>query len=335
MNDMIFVTGASRSGTTMLSRILGQHSRVAGLKELHCFGDLIDPNRLQSALSRVEAIDLSTRLIARSKRDVWGSVEEEDRVEATGFLEHLTDGDLTADSIISSTLSQIAENAGKEIPCEQTPRNIFYAQRLLEAFPELKIVHIVRDPRDVLASQKNRWQRKRLGGSNIPWSEIIRVWFNYHPYTITKMWLKANRLALQLQDHDRFYMLRFEDLIEDPQTQVEKISGFLGLSYEKIMLDIPQVGSSHSDNTEQQTGVRKSTLNRWKTVLSSGEVIVCEKLAKPLMDQFSYPLSAKGGALDSSVIMQVLKYPLHAAGVLLSNPRRAWIQFQAVLGKSK
>jgi hypothetical protein len=37
--EMVFVTGASRSGTTMLSRVLGNHSQVLGLNGC-CFGDL-------------------------------------------------------------------------------------------------------------------------------------------------------------------------------------------------------------------------------------------------------------------------------------------------------
>ncbi|MGY8989337.1 MAG: sulfotransferase, partial [Flavobacteriales bacterium] len=36
----IFVVGNSRSGTTMMGRIIGKHSSVFTFKELHFFGQL-------------------------------------------------------------------------------------------------------------------------------------------------------------------------------------------------------------------------------------------------------------------------------------------------------
>lgn len=332
---MIFVTGASRSGTTMLSRMLGKHSSVAGLRELHCFGDLYDAGKLGEHIERNQAVRLSAQLIARSMRDVWGNLLDQDRVEAEKLWHSVPDGTLQAGQVIATTLAHLAEKLGKVIPCEQTPRNIFYAADLLESYPNLKMVHLARDPRDVLASQKNRWKRKRLGGSNIPYSEIVRVWFNYHPYTISKLWVKANRLALQLAGHPRFRLVRFEDIVARPQIELEKLCNFLELPFEPGMLDVPQVGSSHRSNADQTLGVTSSSVNRWVETLSSGEVFVCERLAGPLMDELSYPRGTNDSHIDPSVLAQILKYPVHAAGVLATNPRRAWIQFQAILGKSK
>jgi hypothetical protein len=193
----------------------------------------------------------------------------------------------------------------------------------------------VRDPRDVLASQKNRWKRKKYGGKNIPYTEIIRVWFNYHPYTITKLWTRATCLARELQNHERCHVVRFEDIISDPEIELRKICDFLQLSYEDTMLNIPQVGSSHTNNRDTKYGVRRSSLNRWKTSLSQGEVYICELLAEREMRTFAYKKSETGKLISLSIIKQLLKYPIHVIGVLAANPRRAWIQLQAVIGKSR
>ncbi len=334
-NEMIFVTGASRSGTTMLSRIFGQHSAVNGLKELHCFGELVDPGELRVPLDKQHAVDLCTQLITRSKRDIWGLVQAEDIVEAEQLLSGTECNEYVTGDVIALALDHIAKTRGKKIACEQTPRNIFYAGALLDYYPNLKIVHIVRDPRDVLASQKNRWKRKRYGGDNIPYSEIIRVWFNYHPYTITKLWVKATALAMQLKNHERVYILRFEDIIANPEQEIKKVCGFLGLPYESGMLDIEQIGSSHRQNTDQQRGVAQKALNTWVKTLTPGEVTLCERIAVDQMKAFSFPLSSNNSIFNVSVLIQILKYPLHAAGVLMSNPRRAWIQIQAILGTNK
>ncbi len=42
LKNLVFVAGASRSGTTMLNRILGQHPSICAMNELHYFGDLFD-----------------------------------------------------------------------------------------------------------------------------------------------------------------------------------------------------------------------------------------------------------------------------------------------------
>jgi len=285
-------------------------------------------------MGREEAVRLSTRLIARNKRDVWGSVLDEDKSEARQLWQDIGDARLPTTQVVSSTLALLATRQGKSIACEQTPRNIFYAGTLLNNYPNLRIVHIVRDPRDVLASQKNRWKRKRLGGDNIPYSEIVRVWFNYHPYTLGKLWARATHLALQHREHTRFYLLRFEDIVANPEPELQKLCAFLDIPYEIAMLNIPQMGSSHRTNTDQQIGVTQSSLNRWMETLTRGEVFICERITRPLMRALSYTPSASTSALSSSVIAQLLKFPIHVAGVLAANPRRAWIQLQAVMGKS-
>ena len=69
--------------------------------------------------------------------------------------------------VFAAAVHQLAQAAGKSIPCEQTPRYIFYARALLEIYPTAQIVHMVRDPRAVMASQKMRWQRRRLAADGV------------------------------------------------------------------------------------------------------------------------------------------------------------------------
>ena len=52
----------------------------------------------------------------------------------------------------------------------QTPTNVYHLDKILNSFDQVKIINMVRDPRDVLLSQKNKWKRKYLGASEIPFS---------------------------------------------------------------------------------------------------------------------------------------------------------------------
>ena len=84
-----------------------------------------------------------------------------------------------------------ARRRGGEVACDQTPRNVFYIRDILDAFPEARIINMVRDPRAVLLSQKNKWRRRSLGESALPRSEVVRSWSNYHPIVTARIWRGA------------------------------------------------------------------------------------------------------------------------------------------------
>ena len=44
---------------------------------------------------------------------------------------------------------------------------------------------MIRDPRDVMLSQKNKWKRRFLGAKQIPLREVVRSYVNYNPILIS------------------------------------------------------------------------------------------------------------------------------------------------------
>lgn len=330
--DIVFVTGASRSGTTMLSRVLGNHSRILGLNELHYFGDLWDPAGGFGRIEKSRLESLAAALFARQAQGVWGQgPTESDFQRAEKLVEQLQPEQCTAAGVFAEALGQLSTEAGKEMTCEQTPRNIFYAQRILDAFPNARVIHMIRDPRAVLASQKNRWRLRRLGGKHIPLSEAIRTWFNYHPVTMCRLWVNASEAALRLLEHPRFMILRFEDLVEDPERYVRKLCDFVGVKFEPDMLVVPQWGSSNVPRRLEKQGISTEMLHQWEEVLTDGEVLVTEIMTRPLMGRFSYKPNSTSERRFMTLFSYMLRYPVHLAGVVLTNPRRAWIQLKAML----
>ena len=68
--DQIFIVGSSRSGTTMLSRILGNHSKIFTFRELHFFSRLCDSS-LSSELSNEESQRLLAKLLCVQKNGIF------------------------------------------------------------------------------------------------------------------------------------------------------------------------------------------------------------------------------------------------------------------------
>jgi hypothetical protein len=231
--------------------------------------------------------------------------------------------------VFEKAVHQIARVAGRQIPCEQTPRNIFYARALLQIYPAAHVVHIVRDPRGVMASQKQRWRHPKA--RMVPRFRSFRVWVNYHPYTMARLWSQATRAALELADHPRFTLLRFEDLVMTPEATVRALCARLGIEYDARMLDVKQVNSSHLASVGgARTGLRPEAIRMWREVLSPSEIAIAERHCAPLMHRFAYDCIAPGSLTVAARVRHKLTYLAHVCGVLLVNPRRAWVQARAL-----
>jgi len=331
---LIFITGASRSGTTLLSFVLRNHPQVFGLKELQYFGQAWDPRTSQRSFSRSSAIEAVALVFARQERGILaGRIEPEDERAATAFIDGLGAAASDPAVVFAAAVHKLAAAGGKSIPCEQTPRNIFYAQALLDLYPAAHIVHIVRDPRAVMASQKMRWQLRQMAASGAAVSryEAIRVWVNYHPYTITRLWSRATEAALALAAHPRMTVLRFEDLVQQPESTVRELCTRLDLPYDAKMLDVGQINSSHQSSVGgARRGLHATAIDKWRQVLSATEIATTERACGPLMRRFGYESTATEPVGLPAELFQRLTYIAHLGGVLAINPRRAYIQAKAL-----
>ncbi len=328
--SILYVTGASRSGTTLMSRILGQHSRVHSSNELHYFGDLFDAGD-ETSLDPAAATSLCARLLARERAGVWrGHPEEGDLVLAQEVVNSI-DGDLNGASLFNATIARLLSSVDAEYFCEHTPRNIFYADYLLARNPNARIIHMIRDPRAVLASQKYRWKRRWLDKVNIPLRETLRVRLGFHPFTTTKLWQKATHAAIALEDNPRVLLVQYEHLVNDPETVVKKIAEFAGINHEPEMTLIQKMGSSHKTSKLDEQGLTTESVSRWRDSLRIGEIATCERVAQRLMKRLGYEASVAPGEGKLAGLWQSLTLPLHLAGAAAIDPKRALVHIRALI----
>lgn len=332
---LLFITGASRSGTTLLSFVLRNQREVFGLKELQFFGEVWDPHAVSERFTRTQAVAAAAALFARQELGMLATGGNAAQRQAAGDLvDGLGQAASDPAAVFAAVVHSLAQSAGKSIPCEQTPRNIFYARELLQLYPAARIVHMVRDPRAVMASQKMRWRRRHLAanGQALPRLQSLRAWANYHPYTVARLWSQATRAALALAAEPRVTLVRFEDLVQQPEATVRGLCDRLGLEYEAAMLDVGQVNSSHQSSAGgARRGLHATAIDKWREVLTPTEVAITERGCGALMRRFGYaPGSAAATSLPGEM-GQRLSYLLHLGGVVLVNPRRAYVQAKALL----
>lgn len=98
--------------------------------------------------------------------------------------------------------------------CDDTPANFLYLDFLLEIFPEMKFVHMVRDPRDVISSYGDQvWAR----GNPSDFARMLKR--HIDEYTKLKAIVPA----------DSILEVRLEDLVSNQGETIGRLAEFLKL----------------------------------------------------------------------------------------------------------
>jgi hypothetical protein len=155
---------------------------------------------------------------------------------------------------------------GKKRWCDDTPFNLMKAHFLLELYPRMKFIHILRDPRDVVASYSNQgWASNQVSINTHIITNLIKGWLD----------LRSKLSPENLLE------IRLEDLTQDTERTVRKICEFTDLEFTTDLLTL--------DLTAGHAG-------RFKNELNNYEIHQIEVGLKDWMNEKDYL------SLDSSVV---------------------------------
>jgi hypothetical protein len=292
LDKIIFIVGNSRSGTTMMLRVFNNHPDLMVLNELHFFEQLWSPEDKGKTIDKSNAIKLAQKLILIQRKgyntgfDDYSIFED----EATTLIHNISE-ELTAESVFFHFAKNEISLNHKKVICEKTPQNVFYIQEIFEIFPNAKIINMVRDPRAIMLSQKNKWNRRKLGAWYITRKESIRLRINYHPITLSKLWNAAIQASSKHKEDKRVHTVVFEQLIENPEAEIKKICQHIDINFNPNMLEITQESSSIEPDSKDK-GFKKERAANWKKGgLNNTEIWFCEKISNKNMHQFNFELS--------------------------------------------
>jgi len=254
---------------------------------LHFFGT-IWTNHSESTLDRKQQIDLLSRLLCIEENGIFNQGNTSDFNERAGVI--LVDKNVSNPlSIYELFLAEITLDNNCFIACDQTPKNIYYFNEILSYFPNAKVINMVRDQRDVLLSQKNKWKRRSLGASAIPLSEAIRSYINYHPILSSKIWNSSLEYTAKFKNNNRVRVVRFEDLLVEPIRIVKELCQFLEIDFNQEMLKVPVIGSSNQKDVKNQLLIDNSKKEKWKNGgLNSAEIYLSQLVTNSMMRKFKY-----------------------------------------------
>jgi len=319
----------------MMNRILGRHPAVVALNELHFFGDLYDPMDSAERWTRETAIVYAASLVARINHGIWNDEPQTaDKHVATQIIDESKDDTWCPSDVYERVLERQVERGNGKFVTDQTPRNIYYAEKLLERYKNAVVVHMIRDPRAVVYSQRRRWRKPLVGNKGMPVIEVIRSLFNYHPWTMAYLWKKAIRLDCQLQGHPRYISVVFEELVAKPERVISMICQLIGMDFRQDLLNVKQIGSSHKRDCSEKRGISSRTKDAWRSGLPKGDLMLVEHITASMLNRYGFKrVGIRRNILQ--VLPALLLFPLHIFGIALTNPARGWIHLKALTNLSR
>jgi Sulfotransferase family len=250
--EAIFIVGVSRSGTTLMRRILDKHSRIGIATENHYLGhllawegtrsyfrrvgDLRDDASIRRLIELIYSGDLQRRSRLRELSPYWRWLTE--RVPREDIEAYLMASDRSERGVFEAFLRIYADRRGKVIMGEKTPAHLAYVDTLLTWFPDARVIHCMRDPRAIYVSELRRRSEHAVG---FPYRQLARLPALLKRFVLLQVvWAWANAVKrhrdLRRQAPGRYVLVRFEDLVTAPEATLDGVCGFLGVAMESQML---------------------------------------------------------------------------------------------------
>ncbi|MEL6369247.1 MAG: sulfotransferase [Pseudomonadota bacterium] len=203
-DDLVFICGALRSGTTLLRIMLDGHPNLS------------NPGELDFLVDYANARDAHTGQTPSVPSDIHDRIRRSRVFKALGLS---LKTDIAYDDMLDDMIDQL------RLPEKRLTINIHRSfEHLPVSFPNARYVHLQRDPRDVA--------RSSIG---MGWSGNV-----YHG---VGHWIASERSFEKLRarvDDDRVHNLTFEQLVAAPKETLSALCEFLGEPYTAAMLTYPE-----------------------------------------------------------------------------------------------
>jgi Sulfotransferase family len=269
----IFVLGCPRSGTTLVQVMLHSHPRIAIPPEtrflLPAYRERLRFGDLREAASRRALGDFIVRTKGHRFADLG--------LDRNATVGRIVEGPPTLGSAVGIVLRAYAERFGRLRWGDKRPAYYNHIEVVMRLFPDAKIVHVVRDPRDCVASLKMmQWWRTDSYHSVAAWAQSIdnteramRTW----PGSVTRV--------------------RYERLVAEPEPALQALCAELGEDYDPAMAEperladvaVPERKHWHSNT---RVGPTTRRVGRWRDDLEPWEASLCETVLGGRMARFGY-----------------------------------------------
>lgn len=268
----IFIAGPERSGTSLIYALLASHPNIAMTRRTNLwthyykqYGDLSNPDNFERCL----------HMMMRYKRLIKLNPDP-DRIR-----EDFWKGEPTYANLFAILEEHYAEQLGKPRWGDKSLNTERYTDKIVQAYPNARIIHMIRDPRDRYSSSLTRWKISRGGiGSG------------------TGIWLNTISLGEHYKKKypNNYRTIRYEDLASDPVKTLMEICKFIDEPYSEEMLSMNGAKSfrdegGNSSYIQRKPGkITTSSIGKYKEVLNKYHLVYLQFFSKKTMVKYGYDL---------------------------------------------
>lgn len=288
MNSPIFVLGSPRSGTTMLRLMLNNHRNIVIPPECG-FAIWFYEKYHSKEIDKTTIEHFIADLVHAKKIETWN-------LDFEMLRKYLM---AKQPSVYAELVSHVYEFYGYSANrnfLRWGDKNNFYVRYIdiiKEMFPSSRLIHIVRDGRDVACSYKtiNRSNIESKYAPHLPdtISAIASQWVDNLQAVIESF----TKISWQ-----QTYEIRYEDLTSESGTELKKLCIFLEESYDPEMefyylknqaeqLEPPEFLQWKAKTLERAT---TSQVGRYKAELTVNEMEEFERIASSMLQRYNYRL---------------------------------------------
>ena len=304
MNSPIIIFGSARSGTSLLSRIVGSHPNIGVPFESHLYNRFYPWLKYYGDLGREKnRARLIQDLLDTDVMALWDV-----KPEFEDIVNNLKEN--TFHGVVDALMNAWLEKCGKQRWGEKTPWHMFYWREIMEGFPDAKFIFIVRDGRDASMS----WLKARFGPKHI-YPAALR-WKKFH---------EEYERFKQAVNPDNLYELKYEDLLDRPEEIAKDICALIGEEYSDKMLAFYQSPVSYKTDKGNDTNLTKplmtSNKDKWKQALTQDEKRLFEAVASEELVRYGYQLVVADASMTTTekLLINYWQHPMRRAVSMAKN----------------
>lgn len=317
-----FIVGEMRSGTSWLRRTLSAHPEIACGHEGSFFGRDYDREEIPVYAGPVSSF---TRALAASEElRVWHELPWNQWTD--GYDEDLRN--LTRLSI-DYFLAKEVSRTGKRIVGDKSPQHTECLDEMHEVYPDARVIHIVRDGRDVAVSAMHHWWRLAkdraegifeltpeeleirdayledregflAGGKSIFTEERLGQLARRWSYRVGKAHYDGTALY-----GERYLEIRYEDLLEDTPNTLRRVFELLHARRGDAIVErclrasqFERASNRRQGEEDPNSFFRKGVAGDWRDIFTERDREIYGKLAGDRLIEMGYE---RPSAIGSSV----------------------------------
>ena len=277
---MLFIVGSTRSGTTWLHTMLGEHSQVATTVEMTTFPKYIGPVlKIWNEEKKNYDEHLQNQVNIETSEGVIGGLPA-----LWSEREYI---DFLRSFLAVTNEKYMFKNPQASHILEKAPDNSLFTNEIFLFYENAKFIHMIRDGRDAVCSKIAAKTRVGFGPTSV--QEATESWKTYV--------LGAQKA--RLRGVDRYLEVRYENLLQSPHEELEKILSFCELKYNSLLIDT--IVSNNTFDKMKNTGKTadrefrvnskfffKGKSGNWRTDLSPDQQYIFSRIAGELLVDLGY-----------------------------------------------